>query len=166
MAIRKKLIVFKNYPAVLTTYVKRHQNRLKHAVLEQRCQTGFFNVYQRRFAADYLFQVGTPGQLQPCQLSAIQKVLVRKFARLFRMWSLIRFTGMVTAKPREIRMGKGKGAFSFWSRAVTIGFPLFEISFIRWFPIEFLYHTVRRLRAKLPVQLIIRSRCQNRSFFR
>lgn len=166
MALRKKLIVFKNYPTVLATYVKRHQNVLKQHRLQQQCQTGFFNIYRRRFAADYLFQAGTPGQLQPGQLNAIQKVLVRKFTRLFRIWSLIRFTGMVTAKPREIRMGKGKGAFSFWSRAVRIGFPLFEISFIKWFPIEFLYHTVRRLRAKLPIQLIVIARRPNQPFIK
>lgn len=165
MPVRKKLIVFKNYPTVLATYVKRHQTFVKRAVVQQQCQRGFFNIYRRRFAADYLFQAGTPGQLQPGQLDAVQKVLVRKFTRLFRIWSLIRFTGMVTAKPREIRMGKGKGAFSYWSRTVSIGFPLFEISFIKWFPIELLYHTVRRLRAKLPVQLIVISRRSNKVNF-
>jgi len=165
MAIRKKLIVFKNYPTVLATFVKRHQNFLKKPVLQQQCQTGFFNIYRRRYSADYMFHVATPGQLQPGHMDAMQKVLVRKFVRLFRMWTLIRFTGMVTAKPREIRMGKGKGAFSYWSRAVAIGFPLFEISFIKWFPVEYLYHTVRRLRAKLPVQLILIARHPNRMRF-
>ena len=166
MAIRKKLIVFKNYPTVLTTYVKRHQVFLKKLVGNQLCQSGYFSLHRRRYYADYLFQTATPGQLKPTQLEAIQKVLVRKFTRLFRMWTLIRFTGMVTAKPREIRMGKGKGAFSYWARAVPIGFPLFEISFIRWFPIEYLYHIARRLRAKLPLQLFVASRQKNHTFHR
>jgi len=139
---------------------------LKKPVCGQLCQTGFFSLHRRRYSADYLFQVATPGQLKPAQLEAIQKVLVRKFTRLFRMWTLIRFTGMVTAKPKEIRMGKGKGAFSYWARAVPIGFPLFEISFLRWFPVEYLYHVARRLRAKLPVQLSVISRQRNKAFRR
>jgi ribosomal protein L16/L10AE len=164
MPIRKKLIVFKNYPTVLTTYVKRHQNFLKKHTVGQLCQSGFFSIHRRRYCADYLFHVATPGQLKPTQLEAVQKILVRKFARLFRLWMLIRFTGMVTSKPREIRMGKGKGAFAFWSRTVAIGFPLFEISFIKWFPIEYLYHIARRLRAKLPVQILVVGRRPNRAF--
>ena len=166
MPIRKKLITFKNYPTVLTTYVKRHQVVLKKPVQSQLTQTGFFSTHWRRYYADYLIQVATPGCLTPMQLEAVQKILVRKFARLFRLWLLIRFTGMVTAKPREIRMGKGKGAFSFWSRATPIGFPLFEISFIKWFPVEYLYHIVRRLKAKLPLQLLVVAQRPNRPFLR
>jgi len=153
MAIRKKLITFKNFPTVLTTYTKRHRKFIKTVLTHQRTQNGLFNVFQRRFAAEFAVFSVTPGELTPMQLDAVQKVLVRKFARLFRMWTLIRFTGMVTAKPREIRMGKGKGAFSFWSRCVRIGMPLFELGFIKWYPVEYLYHIVRRLKAKLPFHI-------------
>lgn len=153
MSIRKKLIAFKNYPTVLTTYVKRHQPILKKAIKRQMVQTGWFNLIRRRYYAAIVLQTATPGHLQPGQFDAAHRVLVRKFARLFRFWRLIRFTGMVTAKPREIRMGKGKGAFSYWVRAVEIGYPLAEFSFIQWFPQEYLYHVIRRLRSKLPFHI-------------
>jgi large subunit ribosomal protein L16 len=154
MAVRKKIIAFKNYPSTLVRYAKRHRPRLRKAIQSQLVQTGHFNLIRRRYYAAIVVQAATPGHLQPGHLDAAHRVLVRKFARLFRFWRLIRFTGMVTAKPREIRMGKGKGAFSFWVKAVEIGYPLAEFTFIKWYPIEYLYHVVRRLKAKLPIHIL------------
>jgi large subunit ribosomal protein L16 len=154
MAIRKKLISYKNYPTVLATYAKRHQPILKKPVQQQLTQNGFFNLIKRRYYAAIVLQAASPGSLQPGQFDAAYRVLVRKFARLFRFWRLIRFTGMVTAKPREIRMGKGKGAFSYWVRAIEIGYPLGEFSFINWYPQEYLYYVIRLLKSKLPIHII------------
>jgi ribosomal protein L16/L10AE len=71
---------------------------------------------------------------------------------------------MVTAKPREIRMGKGKGAFAFWSRTVEVGSPLFEISFVKFYPAEYLFHFFRRFRAKFTVPVRLVERCPKRFF--
>ena len=164
MPVRKKLLTYKNSPAVLVTYSKRHQKFLKTPFAQQKTQVGFFSCDTRYYFVDFLIQSATPGRITPMQVDAVQRILVRKFARLFRFWQLIRFTEMVTAKPNEIRMGKGKGAFAFWSRTVKVGFPLFEIGFNSWYPLGYFYHIFRRVRAKLPVHLIVRSRFNTRGY--
>ena len=152
MVLRKKLVVFKNYPSVLTKYVKRHQLFIKTLLSPQITQFSFFSC-RTRYYSDYVFFAQSPGRLQPKHLDSLQRVLIRKFARLFRIWKSLWFTDMVTAKPNEIRMGKGKGAFSFWSKTVGIGKILFEIGFNIFLEPEYFFHVVRRLRAKLPIAL-------------
>lgn len=156
MAQRKKLITYKNFLTVQTFYAKRHSVFVKKPFGGQYCQQGFRRLGKRWSRASYLLFTLTPGRLKPDHLDSFNKVLVRKFSRLFRLWTVIRFTEMVTAKPNEIRMGKGKGAFSFWSRSVPGGFPLLEIGFIRWLPQTFVFHIIRRLRAKFPVIISLR----------
>ena len=156
MAFRKKALTYKNYPTVLAYYVKRHRSRLRQVIGHQIIQQRWRGVNLRRSRASYTFYSLTPGRFTPDQLDSIQKILIRKFARLFRVWQVIRFTGMVTAKPNEIRMGKGKGAFSFWTRNLQSNTVLFELGFIKWFPKDYIFHVVRRLKAKVRFWLSLR----------
>ena len=53
----------------------------------------------------------------------------------------------VTAKPQEVRMGKGKGALSYWASCVKPGKVLFEISLSD----TVLAHKVLKSASKLPI---------------
>jgi len=62
------------------------------------------------------------------QIEATRRAIVRKMKRLGFLWIRIFPDIPVTAKPNENRMGKGKGAVSFWVSKIKSGQILFEIS--------------------------------------
>ena len=62
------------------------------------------------------------------QIEATRRAIVRKMKRLGYLWVRIFPDVPVTAKPNENRMGKGKGAVSFWVSKVKKGQILYEIS--------------------------------------
>ncbi|RHY03780.1 hypothetical protein DYB36_004902 [Aphanomyces astaci] len=62
------------------------------------------------------------------QIEATRRAMVRKMKRLGYLWIRIFPDIPVTSKPNENRMGKGKGAVSFWVSKVKCGQILFEIS--------------------------------------
>ena len=62
------------------------------------------------------------------QIEASRRVLVRKMKRLGSLWIRIFPSTPRTSKPTENRMGKGKGAVSFWVANIKKGQVLFEIS--------------------------------------
>ena len=59
--------------------------------------------------------------------TALRRQLGRKTEKLFRLVYSQKPYVMVTAKPREIRMGKGKGAFSHVHLPVKCGLSLFSL---------------------------------------
>lgn len=61
------------------------------------------------------------------QIEAARKAIVRKIKRKGKIWICIFPDLPVTAKPTESRMGKGKGAVSYWVARVRGGNTLFEI---------------------------------------
>jgi large subunit ribosomal protein L16 len=52
---------------------------------------------------------------------------MRKIKRKGKLWIKIFPTTPITAKPTEVRMGKGKGAVSHWAVKVGGGRVLFEL---------------------------------------
>jgi large subunit ribosomal protein L16 len=66
------------------------------------------------------------------QIEATRKAIVRKMKRLGYLWIRIFPDTPVTSKPNENRMGKGKGAVSFWVSKIKSGQILFEISGISY----------------------------------
>ena len=62
------------------------------------------------------------------QIEATRRAIVRKMKRLGYLWIRIFPDTPVTSKPNENRMGKGKGAVSFWVAKIKRGQILFEIS--------------------------------------
>lgn len=61
------------------------------------------------------------------QIESARQAIVRKLNRKGKLWIRIYPSIPVTAKPTEVRMGKGKGAVSHWSVKVSAGTILFEI---------------------------------------
>lgn len=62
------------------------------------------------------------------QIEATRRTIIRKMKRLGFLWVRIFPDTPITSKPTENRMGKGKGAVSFWVAKVKKGQVLFEIS--------------------------------------
>ena len=60
--------------------------------------------------------------------SNIRQAVQRKIKPYGKIWVRIFAHLPVSSKPSEVRMGKGKGNFSYWSGVVKKGQILFEIS--------------------------------------
>ena len=67
------------------------------------------------------------GRIPSRTLEAVRRVLTRKFKRMGQIWIRIFPDMAVSTKPAEVRMGKGKGAPSFWVCKVKQGQILFEM---------------------------------------
>ena len=61
------------------------------------------------------------------QIEAARQAIMRKIKRKGKLWIRIFPNLSVTAKPNEIRMGKGKGPFSHWAARISGGQILFEL---------------------------------------
>jgi len=67
------------------------------------------------------------GTLSSRQIEAARQAIVRKLSRKGKLWIRVFPTIPITAKPTEVRMGKGKGAVSHWGVKVNAGTVLFEV---------------------------------------
>ena len=76
----------------------------------------------------YAIKVLEETRLTARQIEATRRIIIRKMKRLGYLWIRIFPDTPVTAKPTENRMGKGKGAVSFWVAKVKKGQILYEIS--------------------------------------
>ncbi len=70
--------------------------------------------------------------LESCKITAktieaVRRAITRKFKRNGKIWITIFPDVSVSEKPLEVRMGKGKGAPSFWVSRVQAGQILFEM---------------------------------------
>ena len=62
------------------------------------------------------------------QIEAVRQCVNRELGRRGKIWINIFPHIPVTSKPTENRLGKGKGAVSYWCAPVKIGTILFEIT--------------------------------------
>ena len=67
------------------------------------------------------------GTISSRHIEAARQAIVRKLNRKGKLWIRIFPTVPITAKPTEVRMGKGKGTVSHWSVKVNAGTILFEV---------------------------------------
>jgi len=67
------------------------------------------------------------GRISNRQIEAARRAITRKLKREGRLWIHIFPHIPVTSKPTEVRMGKGKGALSYWAAQIKPGKLLFEI---------------------------------------
>ena len=67
------------------------------------------------------------GMITANQIEAARRTMARKIKRKGKIWIRIFPDLPITAKPTESRMGKGKGAVSYWVARVRGGTTLFEI---------------------------------------
>ena len=68
-----------------------------------------------------------PDRITARQIEAARRAITREMKRIGRVWIRVFPDVPVTAKPTEVRMGKGKGAVDFWACRVKPGRIMFEI---------------------------------------
>ena len=68
-----------------------------------------------------------PERVTARQIEAARRAITRQMKRQGRVWIRIFPDLPVTAKPTEVRMGKGKGSVEFWAARVKPGRIMFEI---------------------------------------
>jgi large subunit ribosomal protein L16 len=67
------------------------------------------------------------GKITPKQIEATRIVISKNIKRYGKFWIRVFPDILVTKKPNEVRMGKGKGSFSHWICKIKKGRILFEI---------------------------------------
>jgi large subunit ribosomal protein L16 len=83
------------------------------------------------------------------QIEAARQALTRYLKREGKVWIRIFPDKIVTRKPNEVRMGKGKGNPEFFVAPVTPGRILFEVDDV---PLEAAREALRLAAQKLPVK--------------
>ncbi|NNC82738.1 MAG: 50S ribosomal protein L16 [Flavobacteriales bacterium] len=83
------------------------------------------------------------------QIEAARIAVTRYMKREGKVWIRIFPDKPITAKPAEVRMGKGKGAPSHWVAVVKPGRIMFEADGV---PIEVAREAMRLAAQKLPVR--------------
>ena len=68
-----------------------------------------------------------PERVTARQIEAARRAITRHMKRQGRVWIRIFPDVPITAKPVEVRMGKGKGAIDYWAAKVKPGRIMFEI---------------------------------------
>jgi large subunit ribosomal protein L16 len=92
------------------------------------------------------------GRLTPKQLETIRRIITRKMQRTGKVWFHIYPNLAITKKPKEVRMGKGKGAINLWVANIKQGKILVEISQIHLDLAKEIFKTVA---AKLPIKTLL-----------
>ena len=89
-----------------------------------------------------------PDRVTARQIEAARRALTRHMKRAGRVWIRVFPDVPVSAKPTEVRMGKGKGSVDYWAAKVKPGRIMFEIDGVS----EVIAREALRLGAmKLPV---------------
>ena len=68
-----------------------------------------------------------PERITARQIEAARRAISRAIKRQGRLWIRVFPDVPVTAKPTEVRMGKGKGSVEYWAAKVKPGRMMFEI---------------------------------------
>jgi large subunit ribosomal protein L16 len=75
----------------------------------------------------YALKATEPERVTARQIEAARRAITRHMKRQGRVWIRIFPDVPVTAKPVEVRMGKGKGPIDYWAAKVKPGRIMFEI---------------------------------------
>ncbi|NQY98130.1 MAG: 50S ribosomal protein L16 [Henriciella sp.] len=90
-----------------------------------------------------------PERVTARQIEATRRAVTREMKRQGKVWIRVFPDTPVTAKPIEVRMGKGKGSVDRWVARVQPGRILFEIDGV---PDEVALEALRLGAAKLPIR--------------
>lgn len=90
-----------------------------------------------------------PERVTARQIEAARRAITRHVKRVGKLWIRIFPDVPVTAKPAEVRMGKGKGSVDRWVCKVKPGRIMFEIDGV---PEELARVAFERGAAKLPIK--------------
>jgi len=91
----------------------------------------------------------TPERVTARQIEAARRVITRYIKRQGRLWIRIFPDVPVSAKPAEVRMGKGKGNPEFWVCRVKPGRVMFELEGVEE---EVAKTAFEKASAKLPIK--------------
>ena len=75
----------------------------------------------------YGLKATEPERVTARQIEAARRAITRHMKRQGRVWIRIFPDVPVSAKPTEVRMGKGKGSTDYWAAKVKPGRIMFEI---------------------------------------
>ena len=92
------------------------------------------------------------GTISSRQIESARQAITRKIKRKGKLWIRIFPYTPITAKPTEVRMGKGKGSVSHWAAKVGGGTVLFELCGLNTRIASLAFKTGG---AKLPIKTII-----------
>ena len=121
-----------------TKFRKQHKGRI-HGEAK-----GGFDLNFGSFA----LKATEPERVTARQIEAARRAITRHMKRQGRVWIRIFPDVPVSAKPVEVRMGKGKGSTDYWAAKVKPGRIMFEIDGVS----EIIAREALRLGAmKLPV---------------
>ncbi len=89
-----------------------------------------------------------PGRITARQIEAARRAMTRHMKRAGKVWIRIFPDVPVSAKPAEVRMGKGKGSTDYWACRVKPGRVMFEVDGVSE---EVARGAFERAAAKLPI---------------
>ncbi|MEH6633089.1 MAG: 50S ribosomal protein L16 [Halopseudomonas aestusnigri] len=89
-----------------------------------------------------------PGRVSSRQIEAARRAVTRHMKRVGKLWIRIFPDVPVTAKPAEVRQGKGKGSIEWWAARVKPGRVIFELDGV---PIDVAREAFSLASAKLPI---------------
>jgi large subunit ribosomal protein L16 len=92
------------------------------------------------------------GTISAKQIEAARQAISRKIKRKGKIWIRIFPNISVTSKPKEVRMGKGKGSVNFWASKVRKGHVIFELCGVNLNLANIAFRTGA---AKLPIKTLI-----------
>ncbi|MFW5659605.1 MAG: 50S ribosomal protein L16 [Bacteroidota bacterium] len=90
-----------------------------------------------------------PARITSRQIEAARVAMTRHLKREGKVWIRIFPHKPITAKPAEVRMGKGKGAPEYWAAEVAPGRIMFEIDGV---PTDAAREAMRLAAQKLPIK--------------
>ena len=100
-----------------TKFRKQHKGRI-HGYAKGGYEINFGN---------YALNAIEPDRVNARQIEAARRALTRHMKRQGRVWIRIFPDVPVTAKPIEVRMGKGKGSVDRWVAKIKPGRIMFEV---------------------------------------
>ncbi len=122
-----------------TKYRKQHKGRI-HGLASSGTELTF---------GSYGLKAIDPERITARQIEAARRAITRQMKRAGRVWIRIFPDVPVSAKPTEVRMGKGKGTPEFWAARVKPGRIVFEVDGVS---LEIAREALRLGAAKLPVR--------------
>lgn len=122
-----------------TKFRKQHKGRI-HGVAKGGFDLNF---------GSYGMKALEPARITSRQIEAARRAMTRHMKRAGRVWIRIFPDVPVSAKPTEVRMGKGKGSPEYWAAKVKPGRVMFEIDGVAE-PIA--REAMRLAAAKLPIK--------------
>ncbi len=98
---------------------------------------------------EYALKATGRGRLTSRQIEAARRAMTRKVKRGGKIWIRVFPDKPITEKPREVRMGKGKGNVEYWVCQIQPGRVLYEIEGV---PEELAREAFALAAAKLPFE--------------